>query len=432
MRAEWDSSDVRIHPAGPVRGAIRPPGSKSLTNRYLTCAALADGISVLRGASPSDDTAHMVAGLRELGVTVEVIPETQRMNVRGVGGHLPATRASLDLGGAGTAMRFLTAVATLGRGIYRLDGSQRMRQRPIGPLVAALQDLGANVTYEHMVGYPPLMVAGGGLTGGHVQIMATESSQFLSAVLMAAPYAAGDVFVNVGGKMPSQPYVEMTIEVMRSMGAEVLSAEGRRFVVAAGQRYHGGQHEIEADASAATYFWAAAAVTGGVARVLGLSSDSRQGDVQFADVLEQMGCEARTGADFVEVRGPPPGQLRGVSVDLNQMPDTVQTLAVTALFANSPTHIRNVANLRVKETDRLSALAAELARLSAKVELTADSIAIYPPSAVSPAAIDTYDDHRMAMAFSIAGLVVDGILIRDADCVSKSYPDFFAAVNQLQ
>jgi 3-phosphoshikimate 1-carboxyvinyltransferase len=431
LRVEWLGADVRVCPTGPIHGQVRPPGSKSLTNRYLTCAALADGTSRLHGASASVDTARLVAGLRQLGIEAEVLENLQRINVRGARGHLPADRAEIDVGNAGTAMRFLTALATLGRGVYRLDGSERMRQRPIGPLVGALQDLGADISYDHMGGYPPLTVGAGGLSGGQVRINAPESSQFVSALLMVAPYAAGDVFIAVDGKLPSQPYVEMTIALMRSMGAEVLSAEGRRFVVAAGQRYHGGEYEIEADASAATYFWAAAAVSGGCVRVRGVGRASRQGDVAFVDVLEQMGCLVRAGDDFLEVQGPSNGQLRGISIDLNDMPDTVQTLAVVALFAAGATEIRNVANLRIKETDRLAALAAELTRLGAQVEVRPDGLTVFPPATLTPATIETYDDHRMAMSFAVAGLASAGVVIRNAGCVAKSYPDFFTALDRL-
>jgi 3-phosphoshikimate 1-carboxyvinyltransferase len=282
---------------------------------------------------------------------------------------------------------------------------------------------------------------------------APESSQFVSALLMVAPYAANDVFVALDGPLPSEPYVDMTIAVMHTLGVEVLAAENRRFVVAAGQRYQAGDFEIEADASAATYLWAAAAVTGGAVRVLGLDRGSLQGDVGFVDVLAQMGCTvhdepgSQTGSlphaigdlpnaiggspHALEVQGPPPGGLRGIEIDLNAMPDTVQTLAVVGLFASGPTDIRNVANLRIKETDRIAALAVELARLGARVEVRPDGLTIHPPAAIQPAEIETYDDHRMALSFAVAGLAAEGIVIRNAGCVSKSYPEYFEVLNQL-
>lgn len=431
MRVERLDSDVRIHPAGPVRGKVRPPGSKSLTNRFLTCTALADGPSVLRGVSSSDDVRRMITGLEQLGIPIEAAAELDRIRVHGCRGSVPADRAEVDAGDAGTAMRFLTAVACLGYGRYRLDGSARMRSRPIGPLVAGLQQLGAGIGYEKLAGYPPVTMVARGLTGGQVRFGTPPSSQFISALLMVAPCASQDVFIAVEGSLPSQPYVSMTIEVMRALGVEVLAADDRRFIVPARQRYHPGEFEVEPDASAATYFWAAAAVTGGCVRVCGLSRASRQGDIRFVNVLEQMGCVVRDGPDYVELAGPPRGGLRGVSVDLNEMPDTVQTLAVVALFAAGPTEIKNVANLRIKETDRLAALAVELGRLGAQVEEREDGLTVHPPSKIVPAAIRTYNDHRMAMSFAIAGLVAEQIVIEDAACVSKSFPEFFDVLDGL-
>ncbi len=423
-------NDVRIHPSGPVVATVQPPGSKSLTNRHLVCAALADGRSILHGASWSDDTEAMVRGLEQLGVKTEVRLAQHEIAVTGSHGNLDADDADIDAGSAGTAMRFLTALACLGYGRRRLDGSPRMRQRPIGALVDALTALGAQIGYEEVQGFPPLTVVARGLGGGEVVFRTPPSSQFLSAVLMVSPYALRDVMIRVDGAVPSRPYVDMTIDVMRSLGVELLENEGR-FIVPAFQRYQPGEHAIEPDASAATYFWAAAAVTGGRIRVSGLTRASRQGDVRFVDVLAQMGCRVHEDGSSLEVEAPADGRLRGVSIDLNEMPDTVQTLAVAALFADGPTEIRNVANLRIKETDRIAALATELTRLGAKVDPRPDGLTIHPPERVTPAMIETYDDHRMAMSFAIAGLVVDGIVIKDAGCVSKSFPDFFEVLGRL-
>ena len=430
MSIERIGNDVRIHPAGAVVGTVRPPGSKSLTNRYLACAALADGRSVLRGASLSDDTRAMLAGLAQLGVHTAVRPADQEIVVTGCRGNLVADDAEIDVGGAGTAMRFLTALACLGFGRRRLDGSPRMRARPIEALVEALTALGAQVGYEDVHGFPPVTVLARGLRGGEVVFRTPPSSQFLSALLMVSPYATQDVLIRVDGTIPSRPYVDMTLDVMRSLGVEVLDTESR-FIVPAFQRYVAGEHTIEPDASAATYFWAAAAATGGRVRVSGLTRGSRQGDVRFVDVLAQMGCRVHEDASSLEVEGPADGRLRGIQVDLNEMPDTVQTLAVTALFADGPTEIRNVANLRIKETDRIAALATELTRLGARAETRPDGLTIHPPQRVTPAAIETYDDHRMAMSFALAGLVIDGVVITDAGCVSKSFPDFFEVLGTL-
>ena len=428
MRVERIGRDVRVSGDGPLNGEVRVPGSKSLTQRMLICAALADGTSTLHGALLADDTRIMAEGLGRLGAAIEIDEACDEIEICGCGGHWRADRAELDVGAAGTAMRFLTAAACLGNGLHRIDGSERMRQRPIAALVDALHELGAEIGYERDSGYPPLTIMARGLTGGEVVFDSPPSSQYVSAILMVAPYAANDVMIRIDGSLPSRPYIDLTLDAMRTMGVEVLESDGRRFVIPSSQRYIGGVHEIEPDASSTSYFFAAAAVTGGRMRVAGLTRRSRQGDAGFVDVLEQMGCSVDEGGDYLEVRGPRSGKLAGVSVDLNAMPDTVQTLAVAALFAEGPTEIRNVANLRVKETDRLAALAAELARLDAKVDLYDDGLKIYPPMRTASAEIRTYDDHRMAMSFSIAGLAGAPVLIKDADCVSKSFPEFFSVL----
>jgi 3-phosphoshikimate 1-carboxyvinyltransferase len=431
MPIERIGNDVRVRPAGAVEAAVRLPGSKSLTNRYLTCTALGDGRSTLRGASLSSDTLRMVAGLRCLGVQAEVHEEGAAIRVQGCRGHLPADDAELDAGDAGTAMRFLAALACLGYGRFRLDGTPRMRERPIRQLVDALRAIGAGIGYEDVEGYPPLTIFARGLAGGEIEFARPPSSQYVSAILMVAPYAARDVMIRINGPLTSRPYVDMTIAVMRALGVEALSAEGQRFIVPSTQRYRAGEFEIEPDASAASYFWAAAAVTGGRVRVNGLTRGSLQGDVRFVDVLERMGCGVHAGDDYIEVRGPSPGQLQAVDVDLNEMPDVVQTLAVTALFARGTTRITNVANLRIKETDRLAALGTELSKMGAAVEVFDDGLTITPPARVNGATIATYDDHRMAMSFAVTGLAIDGVVIKDADCVSKSFPDYFDALGSL-
>jgi len=424
--------DVRMHPVGPLHGSVRPPGSKSLTNRYLLCAALTDGVSTLRGVTVSEDVQAMMGGLGALGFRVETDEAHGDVRVRGENGRLPADDADIDAGNAGTAMRFLAALACVGYGRYRLDGSPRMRARPIGALVGALQQLGSGIGYEGREGFPPLTIDARGLRGGAVRFARPPSSQFISALLMVAPYAGDDVLIEVAGGAPSAPYIDMTLSVMQSLGVEALTVDRTRFVVPAPQRYRAASVDIEPDASAATYFWAAAAITGGSVRVGGLTRGSRQGDVGFVEVLRQMGCEVAEGPDFLAVRGPGVGKLHGIDVDLNAMPDTVQTLAVVALFADEPTRIRNVANLRLKETDRLAALGHELSRLGALVELQEDGLTITPPHRVTPAAIETYNDHRMAMSFALAGLAADGVVIRNAGCVRKSFPTFFETLSTLE
>ncbi|NUQ50663.1 MAG: 3-phosphoshikimate 1-carboxyvinyltransferase, partial [Phycisphaerae bacterium] len=310
----------------------------------------------------------------------------------------------------------------------------------IGGLVDALRTLGAVIGYEGREGLPPLLVRGGGLRGGSVSLSDVVSSQFVSALLMAAPYAAGDVLIEIRGRVSSAPYLAMTLDVMRRMGVETLSEASAggpptgadaRFIVPAPQRYHAASIAIEPDASGASYFWAAAAVSGGRVLVHGLHDTSVQGDVRFVHVLEQMGCRIEHQPEGIAVQGPEPGGLRGVDIDLNAMPDVVQTLAVVALFARGPTTIRNVANLRVKETDRLVALERELARLGAEITLGPDGLSIRPPATPRAATLDTHDDHRMAMSLAVAGLACEGVVIRDAGVVSKSLPEFFSLLNGL-
>lgn len=444
MLVEKLGRDARIHPAGPLCGAVDLPGSKSLANRYLLCAALADGVSTLHRVSPADDVRLMIEGLRKLGVRIDDGGTPASLRITGCQGHLPASDATLSAGAAGTVMRFLAALVAAGHGDYTLDGTERMRRRPIGELADGLRQLGASVEFLEREGFPPLRIHARGLGGGEAGFAAPPSSQFISALLMVAPLAAGDVRIAVDGPLPSRPYVAMTLAVMRRMGVEAL--DGReltgehareRWIVPAPQRYRAGEFTIEPDASAATYFWGAAAITGGRVLVRGLTRASLQGDTRFVEVLERMGCEAGGGDEGLEICGPPGGALRGVTADLNDMPDTVQTLAVLAAFADGPTRIENVANLRVKETDRIAALERELSRLGARVEARPDGLTIHPLAPTAAARnevveLDTYDDHRMAMSLSLAGLRREGVVIRDAGCVSKSFPGFFEVLDSLR
>lgn len=430
MICERVGGDVRIHPVGPLQAVCRLPGSKSLSNRALLCAALADGASVLRHASTADDVGAMCAGLRRLGVRVDFDAPAAVLNVQGCRGLLPAEAAEIDAGDAGTVMRFLTALSCVGYGEYRLDGSARMRQRPIGGLVDGLRGIGARIRYDGREGYPPLTVLGGGLAGGELNWPTLSSSQFLSAVLMVAPAAAQDVFIRIDGALPSRPYVDLTLNTMRCFGVDAI-ADGGRFIVPARQRYVATRYDVEPDASAATYFWSAAAISGGRIKVVGLTRASGQGDVAFVDVLRGMGCTVEADSEGMAVCAPASGRLAGVDVDLNDMPDTVQTLAVVALFAEGATTIRNVANLRIKETDRLAALETELARLGARATASADSLRIEPPDRPHGARVETYNDHRMAMSFALAGLRIPGIRIADAACVAKSFPTYWESLEQL-
>lgn len=413
---------------------MRPPGSKSITNRALILAALGTGTSHLGGVLDSQDTRVMVESLRRLGISVNHQPSDCTAVVTGCGGLPPAASADLWLENSGTSIRFLTAVAALGRGTYRLDGNARMRERPIGELCEALNALGANVVCEEGNACPPLVVTAARLPGGRAQVGAEKSSQFLSALLMAAPCAQGPVELVVQGALVSEPYVEMTLRMMQAFGVQVepgvkrgdeqRTSERYRIVP---QRYKGTDYEVEPDASAASYFFAAAAITGGAVTVQGLSRGSLQGDVRFAMVLEQMGCDVEWGDSSITVRGK---ALRGVDVDMNEISDTAQTLAAVGPFAAGPTRIRNVAHIRHKETDRIKAVAAELVRLGIKVDEHADGLTIHP-GPLRGTTVETYDDHRMAMSFALIGLRVPGIRIADPGCTAKTYPGFFDDLKSL-
>jgi len=418
---------IEIQPTGPVRATVRPPGSKSITNRALVCGALADGTSTLRGALDSEDTRVMVDALGALGLAVSHEPADATIRVTGCGGRPPAEEADLYVANSGTTVRFLTAMVTLGRGTFRLDGTLRMRQRPIQDLLDGLGQLGADAVSETGSGCPPVLVRTDGLRGGRVTVAGSISSQFLSGLLMAAPYAKRPVELIVEGELVSKPYVRMTLGVMAAFGVRI-DAEGlRRFAVPSGLRYVGREYEIEPDASAASYFFAAAAVTGGEVTVEGLSRDSLQGDVVFCECLRRMGCDVQYGDHSITVTG---GPLRGIDVDMNAISDTVQTLAAVAVFAEGPTTITGVAHIRHKETDRLAALATELRKLGAAVEELPDGLRI-TPGPLRGARIDTYDDHRMAMSLAIVGLAQPGVAIRDPGCTAKTYPGFFDELGKL-
>ncbi|HET6326365.1 MAG TPA: 3-phosphoshikimate 1-carboxyvinyltransferase [Planctomycetaceae bacterium] len=426
MKGPPEQTSIAIEPLdGPIDATVRPPGSKSLTNRALIVAALADGSSRLTGALDSDDTRVMVESLRRLGLRLKHNAAEQTIEIIGCAGRLPADSAELLLENSGTSIRFLTAAACLGKGTRRLDGNARMRERPIGPLCDALQALGCDARCEGAGGCPPVLVHANGLPGGRATIAADLSSQFLSALLMSAPCANGAVELVLRGPIVSKPYVAMTLRVMQDFGVEVeLLAEGGYRIVP--QTYRGRSFAIEPDASAASYFFAAAAITRGTVTVEGLSRDSLQGDVRFVEVLEKMGCAVRWSASSISVQG---GPLRGIDVDMNDISDTAQTLAAVALFAEGATRIRNIAHVRHKETDRIRAVVTELHRLGVDAQEHDDGLTIHPPtggaSGLRPAVIQTYDDHRMAMSFALIGLGAPGIRINDPACVGKTYPKFF-------
>ncbi len=413
----------------PIEGLVRVPGSKSITNRALLLAALADGPSRLEGALFSDDTHYMGESLRHLGISVRADAEEELFEVQGQGGILPSSEAELFVGNSGTSARFLTALLALGQGTFHIDGVPRMRERPIGDLLSALQQMGADARDDNGTDCLPITVRANGLKGGQVVMRAAKSSQPLSALLMVAPLCANDVEIEIEGELFSQPYIEITLRMMQQWGIEVSHENLRHFSIRGGQKYRAQNYNIEPDASGASYFWAAAAVTGGRVRVLGIGKEALQGDAAFVDVLEKMGCAVEKGDDYIEVRGPQ--QLRGVDVDMNAISDTVMTLAAIAPFADSPTTIRNIGHIRHKETDRIHAIVSELRRLGVQVEEGEDSLTIHPRSQLRAAQIETYEDHRIAMSFAITGLVTPGVEILDPGCVAKTFPDFFARLDAL-
>ncbi len=423
-------SALPIHPVShPIEGTIRVPGSKSITNRALLLAALCEGQSKLEGALFSDDTRYMSAALNQLGVAVLGDEKAATFEIDGRGASFSVAEAELFLGNAGTATRFLTAALCLGNGTFFVDGIPRMRQRPIGDLLGALRALGAEILSSNDC--VPLEIRAHGLDGGAVSIRGDASSQFLSALLLIAPKTRNGLEISIDGPLFSKPYVEMTLRMLRQWGAVASEENLRRFVVPGNQELRAQNYRVEPDASSASYFFAAAALTGGKIRVKNLGKGALQGDIEFVDVLQNMGCTVKKAENYTEVQGPAEGKLRGVSVDMNAISDCVPTLAAIAPFADSPVEIVNVAHIRGKETDRIAALVKELSRLGVKVEERPDGLLIHPAKKLKRAAIKTYDDHRMAMSFAITALRSPGIEIRDPGCVMKTFPDFFERLEKL-
>ncbi|KAL2234009.1 3-phosphoshikimate 1-carboxyvinyltransferase 2 [Sesamum indicum] len=432
--------EIVLQPIKEISGTVKLPGSKSLSNRILLLAALSEGTTVVDNLLSSDDIHYMLGALKTLGLHVEEDKAKQRAVVGGSGGLFPVSKEAKDeiqlfLGNAGTAMRPLTAavVAAGGNASYVLDGVPRMRERPIGDLVSGLKQLGADVDCFLGTNCPPVRIVGkGGLPGGKVKLSGSVSSQYLTALLMAAPLALGDVEIEIIDKLISVPYVEMTLKLMERFGVSVEHSDSwDRFLVRGGQKYKSpGNAYVEGDASSASYFLAGAAVTGGTITVEGCGTSSLQGDVKFAEVLEKMGAEVTWTENSVTVKGPPRGtsgrkHLRAIDINMNKMPDVAMTLAVVALFADGPTAIRDVASWRVKETERMIAICTELRKLGATVEEGPDYCVITPPEKLNVTAIDTYDDHRMAMAFSLAACADVPVTIRDPGCTRKTFPNYF-------
>jgi 3-phosphoshikimate 1-carboxyvinyltransferase len=410
-----------------IDATIRPPGSKSYTNRALLLAGLADGTSTLHGALFSDDTLHMARGLATLGLDVVSDEAARSFTIRGGGGKIPAARASVFVGNSGTTARFLAPMLALGHGVYELDGNEAMRTRPIQPLLDAMATLGARAKSLAGNGCLPIRVEGGGFEGGSARMPGAVSSQYFSGLLMVAPRLPRGIVLDVDGDLVSKPYLEVTAQAMRAFGATMKHTDFRRFEVAPGA-YTATRYEVEPDASAASYFFAAAAVTGGRVVVTGLGKSSLQGDLAFVKLLERMGCEVRQTETQTEVIGP--SQLSGIEADMASMSDTAQTLAAIAPFATSPTRVTGIGFIRKKETNRIAAVVTELQKLGVRAEEESDGFVVFP-SAPRPGSVATYDDHRMAMSFALVGLVAHGIDILNPECVSKTFPHYFAELEKL-
>ncbi|EBM8948671.1 3-phosphoshikimate 1-carboxyvinyltransferase [Salmonella enterica subsp. enterica serovar Infantis] len=420
---------LTLQPIARVDGAINLPGSKSVSNRALLLAALACGKTVLTNLLDSDDVRHMLNALSALGINYTLSADRTRCDITGNGGPLRASGAlELFLGNAGTAMRPLAAALCLGQNEIVLTGEPRMKERPIGHLVDSLRQGGANIDYLEQENFPPLRLRGG-FTGGDIEVDGSVSSQFLTALLMTAPLAPEDTIIRVKGELVSKPYIDITLNLMKTFGVEITNHHYQQFVVKGGQQYHSpGRYLVEGDASSASYFLAAGAIKGGTVKVTGIGRKSMQGDIRFADVLEKMGATITWGDDFIACTR---GELHAIDMDMNHIPDAAMTIATTALFAKGTTTLRNIYNWRVKETDRLFAMATELRKVGAEVEEGHDYIRITPPAKLQHADIGTYNDHRMAMCFSLVALSDTPVTILDPKCTAKTFPDYFEQLARM-
>ena len=421
---------LTLDPIAKVSGEVNVPGSKSLSNRALLLAALAEGETELTNLLDSEDIEHMLNALTKLGISYHLSEDKTQCVVKGNGGAFEvAEPLELFLGNAGTAMRPLCAALAASNVDTVLTGEPRMEERPIGDLVDALREADAEVSYLKNEGYPPLQIKGKTLNGGEMSVDGSVSSQFLTALLMAAPLFSGDVTIRIKGELVSKPYIDITLDTMAKFGVTVENDNYQTFTVSGDAKYVApGKFMVEGDASSASYFLAAGAIKGGTVRVTGIGQKSIQGDIRFADVLEAMGAKVVWNDEYVEITGAP---LKGVNMDMNHIPDAAMTIATTALFAEGPTTMTNIYNWRVKETDRLAAMAAELQKLGAKVEEGHDYIKVWPTDSLKHAEIDTYNDHRIAMCFSLVALSDTPVTINDPGCTRKTFPDYFTRFKTL-
>ena len=417
---------IEIRPLEHCDGVVTIPGSKSYTHRALILSSLADGESALMNAAQCEDTERTSQALIKFGV--EVSWESDRVRVLGRGGKFKATDERIDVGNSGSSMRFLTALSAIRKGITFLDGSERMRKRPIGELLSGLGELGVKAYSQKGDDCPPVIVESQGLKGGKARVKGEESSQFLSGLLIVAPYAQGDVQIEMTSPLASKPYVEMTRDVMSGFGVKIENQRYDSFFVKAGQRYLPQEYRIEGDVSSASYFFSAAAICRGKGRVKNLNPNTLQGDIGFLEILERMGCRVIRGKDWIEVEG---GVLHGVEMDMSAMPDLVPTLAVTAAFASGKTVIQNVGHLRLKESDRIHALAVELGKMGIRAKEGENWLEV-EGGRPHGAEIETYNDHRLAMSFAVAGLAIPGVKIAGEQCVNKSFPGFWEELQKLR
>ncbi|CRL59410.1 3-phosphoshikimate 1-carboxyvinyltransferase [Proteus penneri] len=420
---------LTLQPIAHIEGTINLPGSKSVSNRALLLAALAKGNTRLTNLLDSDDIRHMLNALKTLGVQYQLSNNNTVCDIEGLGGEFKTySPLELFLGNAGTAMRPLAAALSLGSHDIILTGEPRMKERPIGHLVDALRQGGASIDYLEQTDYPPIRLRGG-FKGGNVEVDGSVSSQFLTALLMTAPLAEQDTTITIKGELVSKPYIDITLALINTFGGKIENQDYQCFVIKGGQQYQSPEkYLVEGDASSASYFLAAAAIKGGTVRVTGIGKNSLQGDIHFASVLEKMGAKVRWGDDYIECER---GILKGIDMDMNTIPDAAMTIATTALFAEGETVIRNIYNWRVKETDRLAAMAAELQKVGAIVEEGHDYLKVIPPKQLTTADIETYNDHRIAMCFSLVALSDTPITILDPGCTAKTFPDYFEKLETL-
>jgi len=416
---------IEIKPISKLDAVLTVPSSKSYSNRALLIAALANGESHIYNCLKCEDTRYMISALNSHNINI--VEDETKVTVHGCNGFPGTSEKNIFVGNAGTTMRFLCSFAALCLGETIIDGSWRMRQRPLNDLIDGLSPLGVEIISQNENGCPPVKIKGGGIDGGETEMNGDKSSQYFTSILMSSPYAKKDVLIKVNGELTSRPYIDLTIDLMRIFGVNVENNSYSSFFIKSGNGYKAREYTIESDMTSATYFFAAAAITGGKVKVKNINISTMQGDIKFVDILKKMGCIVLKGENFIEVEG---GGLTGINVNMNEMPDAVQTLAVTSLFAKGETRITGVSNLRIKETDRIKALATELSRLGAQVRELDDGLVIIPGK-LQAAEIVTYDDHRMAMSFALAGLKIHGVKIKNPGCVNKSFPDFFKKLESL-